>query len=47
MWERTSMWEQASPAMALCERALPAMVVRSAGDNRGPGPLPQSLTGII
>ncbi len=47
MWERAFMWERALPAMALWERALPAMLIRSAGDNRGPGPLPQSLTGII
>lgn len=47
MWERASMWERAWPAMALWERALPAMVIRGAGNHRGPGPLPQSLTGII
>ncbi len=47
MWERNPMWERALPAIALWERALPAMAIRRAGNNRGQGPLPQSLTGII
>lgn len=47
MWERAFMWERALPAIALWERALPAMLIRGADDHRGPGPLPQSLTGII